>query len=40
MASEDAFNELYAAYHLAKGGPAALVQNVTVTRGDLIKYGN
>jgi len=40
MASEDAFNELYAAYHLAKGGPVALVENVTVTRSDLIKYGN
>jgi len=40
MASEDAFNELYAAYHLAKGGPVALVQNVTVTRSDLISYGH
>jgi nicotinamidase-related amidase len=40
MASEDAFNELYAAYHLAKGGPVALVEQVTVTRSDLIKYGN
>jgi nicotinamidase-related amidase len=40
MASEDAFNELYAAYHLAKGGPFALVDHVTVTRSDLIKYGN
>jgi nicotinamidase-related amidase len=40
MSAEDAFNEQYAAYHLAKGGPAALVMNVTVTRSDLIKYGN
>ena len=40
MASEDSFNELYAAYHLAKGGPVALVEHVTVTRSDLIKYGN
>ena len=40
MASEEAFNELYAAYHLAKGGPVALVEHVTVTRSDLIKYGN
>jgi len=40
MASEDAFNELYAAYHLAKGGPVALVQSVTVTRSDLISYGH
>ncbi len=40
MASEDAFNELYATWHLAKGGPTALVENVTVTRGDLIRFGN
>jgi nicotinamidase-related amidase len=39
MSSEDAFNEQYAAWHLYKGGPVALVENVTVTRGDLIKYG-
>jgi nicotinamidase-related amidase len=39
MSSEDAFNEQYAAWHLYKGGPVALVQHVTVTRGDLIKYG-
>jgi nicotinamidase-related amidase len=39
MSSEDAFNEMYAAWHLYKGGPVALVENVTVTRSDLIKYG-
>ena len=39
-ASEDAFRELYGIFHLASGGPAALTQNVTVTRSDLIKYGN
>ena len=38
MSSEDAFNELYAAWHLAKGGPAALVNNVTLTRSDMIKF--
>ncbi|HEY2226871.1 MAG TPA: isochorismatase family protein [Xanthobacteraceae bacterium] len=38
-ASEDAFRELYGIYHLAGGGPAALTQNVTVTRSDLIKFG-
>ena len=38
-ASEDAFRELYGIYHLAAGGPAALTQNVTVTRSDLIKFG-
>jgi len=40
MSSEDAFNELYAAWHLAKGGPAALVNNVTLTRSDMIKFGD
>jgi nicotinamidase-related amidase len=39
-ASEDSFRELYGIYHLAGGGPAALTQNVTVTRSDLIKYGD
>jgi nicotinamidase-related amidase len=39
-ASEDAFRELYGIYHLAGGGPAALTQNVTVTRSDLIKYAD
>jgi nicotinamidase-related amidase len=39
-ASEDAFRELYGIYHLAGGGPAALTQNVTVTRSDMIKYGD
>ena len=38
-ASEDAFNELYGIWHLAKGGPAALVDNVTVTRSDMITFG-
>jgi nicotinamidase-related amidase len=39
-ASEDSFRELYGIYHLAAGGPAALTENVTVTRSDLIKYAN
>jgi nicotinamidase-related amidase len=37
-ASEDPFRELYGIYHLAGGGPAALTENVTVTRSDLIKF--
>jgi nicotinamidase-related amidase len=37
-ASEDPFREAYGIYHLAAGGPAALTQNVTVTRSDLIKF--
>ena len=40
MSSEEAFNELYAAWHLSKGGPAALTDNVTLTRSDLIKFAN
>ena len=40
MSAEDAYNEQYAAWHLAKGGPVALVEHVTVTRSDLIKFGN
>jgi nicotinamidase-related amidase len=40
MSSEDPFNELYAAWHLYKGGPAALVNHVTLSRSDLIKYGS
>ena len=38
-ASEDAFNELYAAYHVGKGGPAAFTRNATLTRSDLIDFG-
>jgi nicotinamidase-related amidase len=38
-ASEDAFREAYGIFHLAGGGPTALTTNVTVTRSDLIKYG-
>ena len=40
MSSEEAFNELYAAWHLYKGGPAALVDHVTLSRSDLIKFGS
>ena len=39
MSSEDAFRELYAAFNLAGGGPTALIENVTVTRGDLMTWG-
>ena len=38
MSAEDAFNEAYAVYHLAKGGPVNLTNNVTVTRSDLITF--
>ena len=39
MSAEDAFNELYAAYHIAKGGPVNLTSNATLTRSDLIGFG-
>ena len=40
MSAEDAYNEQYAAWHLYKGGPAVLTDNVTLTRSDLIKFTN
>ena len=40
MSGEDAFNELYAIWHIYKGGPVNLTSNATVTRSDLIKFGN
>jgi nicotinamidase-related amidase len=40
MSAEDAYNEQYAAWHIYKGGPANLVSNATLTRSDLIKFGN
>src|SRR5215471_12697520 len=39
MSAEDAFNELYAAWHIYKGGPANLTSNATLTRSDLISFG-
>jgi nicotinamidase-related amidase len=39
MSAEDAFNELYAAYHIAKGGPVSVTGNATLTRSDLITFG-
>src|SRR5215468_3418949 len=38
LASDDAFMELYSAYHLAKGGPAIVTEQVTLTRTDMIKF--
>jgi nicotinamidase-related amidase len=40
MSAEDAYNEQYAAWHLFKGGPAVLTENVTLTRSDMIKFAN
>ena len=38
MSAEDAFNELYAIWHIYKGGPVNLTSNATVTRSDLIRF--
>jgi len=38
LSAEDAFNELYAVWHIYKGGPVNLTGNATVTRSDLIRF--
>lgn len=38
LSSEDAYNEQYAAWHLYKGGPAAVTRQVTLTRSTMIKF--
>jgi nicotinamidase-related amidase len=40
MSGEDAFNELYAIWHIYKGGPVNLTSSATVTRSDLIAFGD
>jgi nicotinamidase-related amidase len=40
LSAEDAFNELYAIWHIHKGGPVNLTSNATLTRSDLITFGN
>ena len=40
MSAEDPYNEQYAAWHLYKGGPINLTDNVTLTRSDLIRFSN
>ena len=37
-AGENAYQEQYSAYHLAKGGPAIVTDQVTLTRTDMIKF--
>jgi len=37
-AGEDVYHEQYAAFHLAKGGPAGVTNNVTITRSTMIKF--
>ena len=38
LAADEAFMELYAAYHLAKGGPTIITEKVTLTRTNMIKF--
>ncbi len=37
-AGESIYNEQYAAFHLTKGGPVMVTNNVTATRSTMIKY--
>jgi nicotinamidase-related amidase len=37
-AAEDVYHEQYAAFHLAKGGPAGITSNITLTRTTMIKF--
>jgi nicotinamidase-related amidase len=37
-AGEDEYHEQYAAFHLAKGGPVVVTNNITLTRSTMIKY--
>ena len=37
-AGEEIYQEQYATFHLAKGGPVILTSNVTVTRSSMIKF--
>jgi nicotinamidase-related amidase len=38
MSSEDPYLEQYAAWHMYKGGPAIVTEQVTLTRSDMIKF--
>ena len=38
MSSDDAYSEQYAAWHMAKGGPAIVTDKVTLTRTDMISF--
>jgi nicotinamidase-related amidase len=40
LLSESAFREAYAAWHMAGGGPPVTTKWVTVTRSDMITFGN
>jgi nicotinamidase-related amidase len=38
MSSEDPYMEQYAAWHMYKGGPAIVTDQVTLTRSDMIRF--
>jgi len=38
MSSDDPYLEQYAAWHMYKGGPAIVTDNVTLTRSDMISF--
>ena len=38
MSSEDPYMEQYAAWHMYKGGPVIITEQVTLTRSDMIKF--
>ena len=38
MSSDDAYGEQYTAWHMFKGGPALVTDQVTLTRSDMIKF--
>jgi nicotinamidase-related amidase len=38
MSAEDPYMEQYAAWHMYKGGPAIVTDQVTLTRSDMIKF--
>jgi nicotinamidase-related amidase len=38
MSSDDAYMEQYTAFHMSKGGPAVVTEQVTLTRSDMITF--
>jgi nicotinamidase-related amidase len=38
MSSDDTYTEQYAAWHMYKGAPAVVIDQVTLTRSDMIKF--
>lgn len=38
MSSDDTYMEQYAAFHMSKGGPAVVIDQVTLTRADMISF--